>query len=243
MPPEFSSVAADLAPSATLRAAINLGNPVLVPPSPGEPTGVTVDIAAEVARRLEVAVELLPFSGAKKSFEAVVEGRADLCFLAVEPARAAEVSFTAPYVVIEGVYAVAENSPITAAEDVDRPGVRIAVKEGSAYDLYLTRSLGSAGLIRSDEGIGDYQQGKADVVAGIRQPITAFVGEHPGHRVLEPAFTQIKQALGVSKDRAPETVAFLDALIEELKATGFIAESLRRSGREASLVAPPGSAR
>lgn len=240
MAAELSPVAENLAPEGTLRVAINRGNPVLVPPVPGEPTGVTVDIAADIARRLGVRLELLPVAAAKKSFQATVEGRADLCFLAVEPARAAEVAFTTPYVVIEGVYATAENSPIRTVDEVDQAGVRIAVNEGSAYDLYLTRSLRLAELVRSDNGVQDYRDGKAEVVAGIRQPITAFVEEGAGHRVLEPAFTQIQQALGVSKGRAvPEAVEFLDDVIEELKASGFIAESLRRSGREASLVAPP----
>ena len=237
MSAELLSVAEDLAPGATLRVVINQGNPVLVPPSSGEPSGVTVDIATEAARRLDLPMELIPVSGAKQAFEAVVADHADLCFLAVEPARAAEVSFTAPYVVIEGVYAVAGNSPITSAEEVDQPGVGIAVKEGSAYDLYLSRSLHSAELIRSEDGLRDYQAGRANVVAGIRQPIAAFVAERPGDRVLEPAFTQIKQALGVRKDRSPETVTFLNELVEELKASGFVAQSLRRSGRESSLVA------
>lgn len=236
---ELSTVAEDLAPSGTLRVVINKGNPVLVPPSSGPPTGVTVDIAAEAARRLELPFKLLPVSGAKKAFEAVVGDRADLCFLAVEPARAAEVSFTAPYVVIEGVFVVADGCSITEPGDVDRPGTRVAVNEGSAYDLYLSRTLESAELVRSADGVHAFQRGEAEVLAGIRQPMSTFVEENPGHRVLEPAFTQIQQAVGVKKDRDPQTVAFLDALIEELKSSGVIVDSLRRSGREASLLAPP----
>src|SRR6478672_6030965 len=122
----------DLAPSGVLRASINLGNPVLAQGTPDDPSGVTVDLAREVASRLEVPLELLCFDAARKSFEAMAGGRADLCFLAVDPARATEVAFTAPYVVIEGVYVVPVDSPVRSVADVDRDGVRVGVKHGSA---------------------------------------------------------------------------------------------------------------
>ncbi|GGR68069.1 ABC-type amino acid transport substrate-binding protein [Nocardioides luteus] len=115
--------AAELAPTGTLRASINLGNPVLAQGTLDAPAGVTVDIAREVARRLGVPVSLQCFDAARKSFEALRTGAADIAFLAVEPARAAEVEFTEPYVLIEGVYAVPADSPIRSADDVDRPGV------------------------------------------------------------------------------------------------------------------------
>ncbi len=123
-------VAADLAPTGVLRASVNLGNPVLAQGTPENPSGITVDLAREIGARLGVGVELLCFDAARKSFEAMADGRADLCFLAVDPAREAEVAFTAPYVVIEGVYAVPRDSALTTAEEVDAPGVRIGVKKG-----------------------------------------------------------------------------------------------------------------
>src|SRR6201997_5875137 len=131
---------ADLAPTGTLRAALNLGNPVLVQGTPSAPAGVTVDIANEIAARLGVQAEFRCFGAARESFEATVAGQADICFLAIEPARAAEIAFTAPYVLIEGVYAVPRDSPLTTVAEVDRPGVRIGAKRGSAYDLFLTRT-------------------------------------------------------------------------------------------------------
>ena len=149
----MTSVREDLAPSGVLRASINLGNPVLAQGTPEEPAGVTVDIARELARRLEVPVELVCFDAARKSFEAMTTGQADICFLAIDPARAGEVAFTAPYVVIEGVYAVPADSPLTTVDEVDSPGVRIGVKQGSAYDLYLTRTLQQATVVRGDEGV------------------------------------------------------------------------------------------
>ncbi|SED00113.1 polar amino acid transport system substrate-binding protein [Amycolatopsis tolypomycina] len=235
---DLSAVAGDLAPTGTLRAAVNLGNPVLAHGTPAEPGGVTVDLAREVAARLAVPVRFLCFDAARKSFEALTSGAADLGFLAIEPARADRVAFTAPYVVIEGVYAVAEDSPFATTADIDRPGVRIGVKEGSAYDLYLTRTVRHATIVRGADGVTAFEDGGLEVAAGIRQPVTAYVAAHPGTRVLPGRFMEIRQAVCTTPDRGPETIAFLNDLVEELKATGFVADALRRAGQDAT-VAPP----
>ncbi len=152
----MSSVSPDLvkelAPTGTLRAAINVGNPVLVQTdAAGTPSGVTVDLARELAKRLGVALETVVIDGAGKSFEAVKAARCDIGFLAIEPARAAEIDFTAPYVVIEGVYAVRPDAGLASNAEVDRAGVRIAVNKGAAYDLFLTRSLKHATLARAED--------------------------------------------------------------------------------------------
>ncbi|MFG2867014.1 transporter substrate-binding domain-containing protein [Streptomyces sp. NPDC048338] len=232
-------VAEDLAPTGVLRASINLGNPVLAQGTPAEPAGVTVDLAREIGARLGVPVEFVCFDAARKSYEAMATGRADLCFLAVEPAREADVAFTAPYVVIEGVYAVPRDSALRTVADVDAEGVRIGVKEGSAYDLFLTRTLRHATLVRGAEGVDAFLAEGLDVAAGIRQPMTEFVTEHPEVRLIEDRFMQIRQAVGTTVARRPETVRFLRAVVEELKASGFVADALRRSHRSATLVAPP----
>lgn len=228
----------DLAPSGTLRAAINLGNPVLAQGTPDAPAGITVDVAAEVARRLDAALELVTFDGAGKAFRALVSGVTRLGFLANDPTRAEEVAFTRAYVHIEGVYAVPLASGTTSAAEVDRAGVRIGVKEASAYDLHLSREIQHATLVRGREGVDVYVEQGLEVGAGIRQPVERFVEANPGHRVLEPAFMQIKQAVGVARSASPATVSFLDALVEELLASGFVAESLERSGQSPSLAAP-----
>ncbi|GIG68149.1 transporter substrate-binding domain-containing protein [Phytomonospora endophytica] len=233
-----AAIARDLAPTGTLRASINLGNPVLAQGTPDAPGGVTVDIARELAARLGLPLELLCFDAARKSFEAMTEGRADLCFLAVEPAREAEVAFSAPYAVIEGVYVVADGSPFTKAADVDAPGVRIGVKEGSAYDLFLTRTLQHATVVRGEEGVDEFLTQGLDAGAGIRQPATAFAAATPGVRLIEDRFMQIRQAVGTTIGRTPETIAYLRELVEELKASGFIAEALLRSGQPGAEVAP-----
>ncbi|MFF3561589.1 transporter substrate-binding domain-containing protein [Streptomyces sp. NPDC002574] len=234
-----TDVIGDLAPTGVLRASINLGNPVLAHGTEREPGGVTVAIAGEIAARLDVPVEYLCFDAARKSYEAMATGRADLCFLAVEPAREADVAFTAPYVVIEGVYAVPRDSTIVTAADVDRPGVRIGVKRGSAYDLFLTRTLRHAALVRGDEGVDVFLAEGLEVAAGIRQPMTGFVADRPGLRLVEERFMEIRQAVGTTRKRRPETVAFLRAVVEELKAGGFVAAALRDSGQSETLVAPP----
>jgi polar amino acid transport system substrate-binding protein len=233
------TVAHDLAPTGVLRASINLGNPVLAQGTPDDPSGVTVDLAREVASRLEVPLELLCFDAARKSFEGMADGRADLCFLAVDPARATEVAFTAPYVVIEGVYVVPTDSPLASPADVDRQGVRVGVKQGSAYDLFLTRTLEHATVVRGEEGVDVFVEQGLEAGAGIRQPVTTYAAAHPEVRVLEERFMQIEQAVGTSIDRAPATVAFLRDLVEELKASGFVADSLARSGQQDATVAPP----
>jgi polar amino acid transport system substrate-binding protein len=231
-------IASDLAPSGALRAAINLGNPVLAQGTAAAPTGVTVDLAREIGARLGLPVEFACFDAARDSFAAVRTGRTDICFLAIEPVRAAEVTFTAPYVLIEGVYAVSEQSPLVAVADVDRPGVRIGVKRGSAYDLFLTRTLQHATVVRGTEGTTEFLTGNLEAAAGVREPMTEFVGSHPGFRLVEGRFMEIPQAVGTAAAKRPATVSFLHGLVEELKADGFVADALRRSGQTAP-VAPP----
>jgi len=233
-----SALAGDLAPDGVLRAAINLGNPVLAQGTPAAPAGVTVDIAREVGVRLGLPVELACFDAARDSLAAVTTGKAGICFLGIEPARAGEIAFTAPYVLIEGVYAVSEGSPLAAVDDVDRPGVRIGVKRGSAYDLFLTRTLRHATVVRGSEGTAEFLAGNLEAAAGVREPMTEFVSSRPGLRLIEGRFMEIRQAVGTAASRRPETVSFLRDLVEELKSSGFVADALRRSGQTA-LVAPP----
>jgi polar amino acid transport system substrate-binding protein len=231
---------ADLAPEGALRAAINLGNSVLAGGSAEDPTGVTVDLARSVAARLGIGSSLVCVDAARKSVEALHAGLVDIAFLAIEPEREAEIAFTAPYVVIEGVYVVRETSRIISSPgDVDAHGVRVGVKRGSAYDLFLTRQLSAAEVIRGDEGVVAFADQGLEVGAGIRQPVTSWAEAHPGHRVLEPAFMQIRQAVATRRDRDAATIDFLHSLVEELKASGFIAESLERAGRADVTVAAP----
>src|SRR5215467_8112104 len=174
----MDAVIKDLAPSGKLRAAINLGNSVLAEAdaATGQPKGITPDLARELGRRLGVPVELVTYPAAGKVFDAVKTGEWDIAFVAIEPVRAAEVEFTAPYVIIEGTYMVAKDSPLKVIADVDRPGIRIAVGLGSAYDLFLTRTIKHATILRAHTGGGGamidlYFKEKLDVVAGVKQPL------------------------------------------------------------------------
>jgi polar amino acid transport system substrate-binding protein len=243
-----STVPADLvkefAPTGKLRAAINLGNMVLAQkdPASGEPRGITVDLARELARRLGLSVELVTFDAAGKVFDALKTGSWDIAFLAIEPVRAAEIAFTAPYVIIEGVYLVPKDSALRAVADVDRDGVRIAVNKGSAYDLYLSRTLKHAKLVRGENGIDLFLKDKLEVAAGVKQPLVAFAKTHPDVRVMDGRFMEIRQAMGTPKlryegrDAAPR---YLHAFVEEMKATGFVAKALERSNQPDAAVAPP----
>jgi polar amino acid transport system substrate-binding protein len=234
-----TAVARDLAPTGTLRAAINLGNPVLAQGTAAAPGGATVDIARELAARLGVALAPVCVDAARKAFAALTQGDADIAFLAVEPAREAEVAFTPPYVLIEGVFVVPDKSGIATLADVDRAAVRIGVKQGSAYDLFLTRTLQHATLVRADEGVDAYLDLGLEAGAGIRQPVAAFVERTPGQRMLPERFMEIRQAVATTRDRTAATTGYLHEFVEELKASGFVAEALRRAGQTGAAVAPP----
>ncbi len=235
-----SDVVKNLAPSGMLRVGLNLGNPVLVQTdAAGEPKGVTVDLARELGRRLGVPVELKRFDAAGKSFNALKAGELDIVFLAIEPVRAAEVAFTAPYVIIEGVYMVPKDSAIKSNDAVDRPGIRVGVNVASAYDLFLTRSLKHATLVRGDDGVALFNSQKLEVAAGVKQPLAAYVKTHPNVRLLDGRFMEIRQAMGTVKGR-DVGARWLHGFIEELKASGFVADALKRSNQPDAAVAPPG---
>ena len=233
----------DLAPTGKLRAAINLGNMVLAQkdPATGQPKGITPDLARELGRRLGVPVELVPFDAAGKVFEAVKTGALDVMFLAIEPVRANEIAFTAPYVLIEGVYMVPTDSKIASVADVDRDGIRIGVSRNSAYDLYLTRTLKHATLVRGDDGIALFVKDKLDAAGGVKQPLVAYAKTNPNVRILEGRFMEIRQAMGTPKGRGEAGARYLGAFIEEMKASGFVADALKRSNQPDAAVAPPAS--
>jgi polar amino acid transport system substrate-binding protein len=237
------AVLRDLAPTGRLRVAINLGNTVLAQKGPdGELGGISVDLACELARRTGLALDLTPYEAAGKVFAAL--GTWDLAFMAIEPARAAELEFTAPYVIIEGTYMVPRDSALREIADVDREGVRIAVGPGSAYDLYLTRTIKTAILVRAHTGgpsamIDLFLKDGLEAVAGVKGWLVDHAAADPSMRVIDGRFMQIEQAMAVPKGR-PAAIGYLRGFIEELKASGFVAEGLDRSGQGGgdAIVAP-----
>ncbi len=235
-----SDVVQELAPTGRLRVAINLGNVVLAQKdaATGEFRGVSPDLARALGARLGVPVELNPFDAAGKAFEALKAGAIDIVFLAIEPVRAAEIAFTAPYVIIEGVYMVPSDSPLRTVAEVDRPGIRIGVNKNSAYDLFLTRTLKHAALVHGESGVDLFLRDKLEAAGGIRQPLAAFVRVHPGLRLIDGRFMEIRQAMGTARGR-DAGARHLHAFVEEMKASGFVADALRRSNQGDAEVAPP----
>jgi len=240
--PVSPDIVKEFAPTGTLRAAINQGNSVLAQKGAnGEALGITVDLARELAGRLAVPIELITFDAAGKVFDALKRGVWDIAFLAVEPVRAAEIDFTAPYVLIEGTYMVPKDSALQAIEDVDRAGVRIAVATGSAYDLYLTRTIKSATLVRAPTGpaaLDMFVRDKLEAAGGVKQPLVEFAARHPAVRVMDGRFMAIQQAMGTPKGR-PRAHQYLRGFVEEMKASGFVADALKRSNQPDAVVAPP----
>jgi polar amino acid transport system substrate-binding protein len=235
---------AELGSTGKLRAAINFGNPILASRNAaGEPRGVSVDLAREAARRLGLPVDLVLFNSAGSVVEAVKARQVDLAFVAIDPVRAADMEYTAPYVMIEGAYLVRNNSPVQRNEEVDRTGTRVAVGRGSAYDLFLTRELKRATLVRAptSPAVTDlFLAEKLDVAAGVKQQLEADAKRVGGVRLLPGRFMVIEQAMGVPKGRTAAQ-AWLSGFIEEMKASGFVATALQRHGVEGAAVAPPRS--
>lgn len=192
--------AATFAPTGRLRAAINYGNPVLAQRGPGgEPGGVSVALAKKLARRLMVPLDVVPFIAAGKVVDALADDVWDIAFLAIDPLRAEQIAYTAPYVVIEGTYLVRTDSALQRIDDFDRAGMRIAVGLGAAYDLYPPRTLKSATLVRSatsESAVADFLRDRLEAFAGVRQPLEQVAAGDASLRVIPRCFTKIQQAMG-----------------------------------------------
>jgi polar amino acid transport system substrate-binding protein len=231
------------APTGVLRASINLGNPILAhtDATTGQPCGVSVDLATAFAQRLGVPLELVVFKSAGHSVDAVTQERADIGFFAVDPVRGASIGFTAPYVLIEGCYLVRDDSTLRGNEQVDRPGTRVVVGAGSAYDLYLTRELKQATMVRAPTSptvVDVFVEQGLDVAAGVKQQLEADTQRFPGHRLLPGRFMVIQQAMGVPKGRGEPARAFLAKFVEDMKSSGFVADALLRHRIDGAAVAP-----
>lgn len=231
------------APGGVLRASINLGNPILAheDATTGRPVGVSIDLANAFGGWLGVPVELLVFDAAGKSVDAVVNDRADIGFFAIDPVRGAGIAFTAPYVLIEGAYLVRAESPVTQNEQVDAAGLRVVVGKGSAYDLFLTRELKQAQIVRAPTSptvVEVFLEQAADVAAGVKQQLEADARKRGGLRLLPGRFMIIQQAMGTPKAKGEAAASALHGFLEDMKRSGFVADSLRRHHIEGATVAP-----
>jgi polar amino acid transport system substrate-binding protein len=241
MKPDPSVIQA-FTPAGKLRASINLGNPILAgKDASGAAVGVSVDLARAFAAALGVELELVVFDAAGKSVQAVSEERADFGFFAVDPLRGETIEFTEPYVLIEGYYMVRDASPIRHNGDVDQPQNRVAVGKGSAYDLFLTRELKHAQIVRAPTSptvVQTFLDESLEVAAGVKQQLESDARNASGLRLLDERFMVIRQAMGVPKSRGAAAAHALHAFVEEMKASGFVAEALERHGIVGATVAP-----
>jgi len=231
------------APTGTLRASINLGNPILAGRnSAGEPTGVSVDLARALAQRLNVALELVVWDTAGKSVDCVATDQADIGFFAIDPKRGADIRFTDAYVLIEGAYLVRTDSPLQDAASVDAPVNRVMVAAGSAYDLFLTRELKHAQIVRTATSaavVDAFLEQNVEVAAGIKPMLADHARSRPNLRLLPESFMVIRQAMGLPKSRGEAPATALTDFVEEMKTSGFVAQALQHHGIQGATVAPP----
>jgi polar amino acid transport system substrate-binding protein len=244
-----AEVTQELAPTGTVRAAINYNNPLLArrDAKTGALEGLAVDVSLELARRLGVRLEVVPYDAAGKITASASDNAWDVAFLAIDPIRGRNIDFTAAYIELEGTYMVAIASTLNRIEDVDHEGIRIAVTAGSAYDLFLSRELQHAQIVRATDtpkSMELMQEQKLDAVAAVRTALAAEARRVPGLRVLSGHFMTIPQAAGVPKGR-PVAARYVSAFIEEMKTSGFVTAALKRYGYgpDDAIVAPPSSAR
>ena len=233
----------ELAPTGTLRVGLNHGNFLLIAPGSkgGNPRGVAPDLARELARRVGVPVAFVDFDTAGQLADSVRTGAWDVAFLGAEPQRASEIAFSAAYLEIPATYLVPAGSPIRAIAEVDREGVRIAVAEKSAYELYLSRNIKHARLVRTQGLDGSLQlfvADKLEALAGLKPRLLLDVGKLPGARILDGQFTAVQQAIGTPKGREAGAT-YLRAFVEEVKASGLVAQAIARNAVEGVSVAPP----
>lgn len=248
-PDPSSEAVAALAPTGTLRAAINLSNFLLVTgkgPSvdggPGNPEGVSPDVAAALAAKLGVGLELLRYKTPGAVADDGPSGNWDIGNIGAEAQRAVHINFTAAYAEIEATYLVPAGSPIQSIDEVDRPGIRIASAARAAYDLWLERNLEHAELVHGSGLDGSFQvfvDEGLDALAGLRARLVTDVERVPGARILDGRFSAVQQAVGTPKDRDPAGFEYLKVFVEAAKAGGFVAERIEQHGAVGLSVAPP----
>jgi polar amino acid transport system substrate-binding protein len=236
-----STIASQMAPTGKLRVGINFGNALLTSKDAnGTPGGIAVDLGRELARRLNVSMEIISFNSAGALADGAKTRAWDVAFLGSDPDRAGEIDFTAAYLEIDTTYLVPAGSPLRTIADVDRDGVRISVSERSAYDLFLTRDLKRAKLVRApspNASIDLFFAEKLDALAALRPILVDVAASHPGTRILDGSFTVVQQAVGTLKGR-DAGAKYLREFVEDVKASGFVAKTIGKNGIRGVSVAP-----
>ena len=233
---------AELVPTGTLRAGINYGNVILAQkdPATGESSGVAIDLSRELARRLGVPVELVAYQTIGKIVDGAKAGEWDIAFLGSDPERAKEITFTVAYLELEATYLVPADSPLRAAADVDREGVRVAAPARANYELFLSRSLARARLVQAPDAGAAFEllaTGKVDALAGLTQALIGLNAKLPGSRILDGRFMAVQQSVGTPKGR-DAGAKYLRGFVEEAKASGLVARAIEKTGARGVSVAP-----
>lgn len=234
---------AELVPTGKLRVGLNYQNFLLVlgDAPDGAPRGIAPELARELARRIGVPVEFVRYKNAGSLADSVAEGKWDAAFLGSEPSRANTIAFSPAYLEIPVTFLVPPGSPIRAIADVDREGVRVVVSEKSAYDLYLTRTLRKAALVRVTgipQSFEHFLKEKLEALGGLKPQLLADCRKLPGSRVLDGQITGVQQSVGTPKARS-QAAAYLRAFVEEIKASGLVGRTIEAAGVKGVTVAPP----
>jgi len=225
-----------------MRIGLNLGNTLLVQKNAtsGKPEGVAVQVARDLAARLGVPVTFVTFPSPAALADAAKDRLWDVAFLADDPARQALIAFSPAYVTIEATYIVLTDSRYRTADQVDSAGTRIAVPKGSAYDLYLSRSLREATLLQVEStpiALEKLRAGQAEAVAGLRAMLADRAAGEPAYRIVDGAFTSARQSIGTL--RGNEAAAtYVTAFVNEMKRSGRIASILIDQRARGLAVAP-----
>ncbi len=244
---DISAARSDLAPNGKLRAGINFGNNLLTARDPvtRAPSGIALDLAAELGRRLGVPIEIVSYESAGALADSASSGAWEVGFLGAEPQRANQISFTAAYLEIEATYLVPPGSPLRTIADVDQKGIRIIVPAKAAYDLYLTRTLQHATLTRAagaEAAFKTFVSEKMDALAGLKPRLVIDHDNLPGSRILEGRFTAVQQAAGTPKGH-DVGASYLREFVEDVKAAGLVARTIEKNGVRGVSVAPGAPAR
>ena len=244
---DIAAARSDLAPHGKLRVGINFGNNLLTARDPvtRAPSGIALDLAAELGWRLGVPIEIVSYESAGALADSASSGAWEVGFLGAEPQRANQISFTAAYLEIEATYLVPPGSPLRTIADVDRDGIRIVTTAKSAYDLYLTRTLRHASLTRAagaDAAFKSFVAEKMDALAGLKPRLVTDHDNLPGSRILDGRFTAVQQAVGTPRGH-DAGASYLREFVEDVKATGLVARTIEKNGVRGVSVAPAAPAR
>jgi polar amino acid transport system substrate-binding protein len=242
--PSTASLADQLAPRGVLRVAINLGNPVLAGlDAAGKPSGISADLSRKLAAQLGLGIEWRVFKKADDSVQCVRADEADIGFFAIDPVRGEGLYFSPPYVQIEGAYMVRNDSPLQSNSEVDQAHNRVTVGAGSAYDLFLTRHLKNATIVRAPSSpavVDVFMAQQLEVAAGVKQQLEADAQRLPSVRLLPGRFMVIHQAMGMPAQRSEPARQFLNSFAEDVKQSGWVAQAFVRHQIQGAAVAPPG---